>query len=137
MNDDNPVCVSEVQRLFARVLELAVRLAFLSLVAGLAAYLSGALNLSVPLDRLPALWGLSAAEFVARTGGHHGWGFLDLGAGEVAVLGSIACLLSVSTLCMCILPPIYARRSDWWFLAITLLEIIVLVIVASGVVTPR
>jgi hypothetical protein len=137
MNKDNPVCVSDEQRVFARVLEIAVRLAFLLLVAGLAVYLSGALNLSVPLDQLPALWGFSAAEFVARTGGHRGWGFLDLGAGEVAVLGSIAYLLSVSTLCICILPPIYARRRDGWFLAITLLGIGVLIVAASGVVTPR
>ncbi len=137
MTNENPVRISDEQLVFARLLEIAIRVAFILLLAGLAAYLSGALTLAVPLAQLPALWGLSAADFVARTGGHRGWGFLDLGAGEIAILGGIAYLLSVSTLCMCILPPIYARRRDWWFVAITVLEIGVLVIAASGVIAPR
>jgi len=123
----------EEQLVYARWLERAVRLAFVALVAGLAAYLSGVLTLAIPLERLPALWGLPANEFLAQTGMRRGWGWLDLGSGEVAVIGSIAYLLFVSPLCMLCLPPIYARRRDWWFLAIAVLEIGVLLLAASDV----
>ena len=82
--------ISQEQLAYAYWLERAVWLAFVALIAGLAAYLSGALALAIPLERMPALWGLPAAEFLARTGVQRGWGWLELGAGEVAVLGSIA-----------------------------------------------
>ena len=129
--------VSADQAAYARWLERAVRLVFVVLALAFAAYVSGLVPLAVPLQRLPALWGLSAREFLAGTGDHAGWQWLALGAGEVGLLATVALLLSVSILCLAVLLGAYARRRDWRYFAIVLLQLGVLAFAASDVLGLR
>lgn len=129
--------VSPEQAAYGRWLERAARLVFVVLAVALAAYVSGLAPLAVPLERLPALWSLPARQFLAGTGDHAGWQWLRLGAGEVGVLAAVALLLSVSILCLAALLGAYARRRDWCYLAIVLLQIAVLAFAASDVLGLR
>ena len=135
MDTEHP-SISEEQLVYARGLGIGAKLALAALVASFVTYLAGWLSAAVPLERLPQLWGLSVGQYLERTGMPHGWGWLSSGTAESWLLASIAFLLSVSTLCLLLLLPFQVRRRDWHYLAITLGQIAVLVLAASGVFAP-
>ena len=88
------------QRIYARWLDISTRVAFAVSLAAFLAYATGALAPFVPLEALPALWGLPVDEFLRRTGAPSGWGWLELAArGDYLNLACIALLPLVTALC--------------------------------------
>jgi hypothetical protein len=63
---------------YAEVLHWSILLGFIVLVVTFLAYVLGWLPSYVPLERLPQLWGLSAAEYLKATGIPTGWSSLAL-----------------------------------------------------------
>jgi hypothetical protein len=137
MNERNRIGnVADEQLLYARLLDWGAKIGLAVLVAGFAGYLSGFLAPQVPVDQLPALWTLPLADYLARTGTPTGWGWLSLlDKGEFAGLAGIAILSGCSLLCLVAVVAVYARRGDRVYATIGLLEIAVLVLAASGVLT--
>lgn len=125
------------QRLYARLLEGAAAAGFAILVAGFAAYAFGWLPAQVSLERLPGLWGLPLRDYLRATGTPTGWGWIaHLPKGEFASLAGIALLTGASLLCLGGLLAVYARRGDRVYAAICGAEIAVMLLAASGVLTP-
>jgi hypothetical protein len=121
---------------YARVLDVGMKFGLCVLVLGLLAYVSGVVPARVPLVQLPELWTLAAPEYLRATGMPPGWGWFGmLDNGDVLPLIGIAILSSVSIVCFIVLLPVYAARRDWVYLAISILEIGVLTLAASGVLT--
>ncbi len=132
--EENKSSMSEEQLIFARDLDAGVKVGLIALIASLAAYLCGVLPAAVPLERLPELWGLPAAQYLERSALPHGWRWIALlDYGDVLSLASIAFLLSISSICLLRLLAVYAVRRDWTYFAIVLIEIGVLALAASGV----
>ena len=128
--------VSSEQLLYAKLLDWGAKIGFAVLVAGFVNYMLGVLPPHVPVDRLPELWTLPLADYLARTSTPTGWGWLALLAkGEFAGLAGIAILSGCSLLCLIAVVAIYARRGDRVYATICVLEIAVLVLAASGVLT--
>ena len=124
------------QELYARLLDWGTRIGLLLLVASFVAYVSGLLPGVVPVDRLPELWSLPVAQFQARTQMPGGWGWLALlGHGDVLGLLGIALLAGVSIPCLLALVPIYAARGEKAYVAICLLEVAVVALAASGLLS--
>ena len=124
------------QELYARLLDWGTRIGLLLLVASFVAYVSGLLPGVVPVDRLPELWSLPVAQFQARTQMPGGWGWLALlGHGDVLGLLGIALLAGVSIPCLLALVPIYAGRGEKAYVAICLLEVAVVALAASGLLS--
>ena len=124
------------QQRYARLLDWGTRAGLLLLVASFAAYVSGLLPGVVPVDRLPELWSLPVAQFQARTQMPGGWGWLALlGHGDVLGLLGIALLAGVSIPCLLALVPIYAARGEKAYVAICLLEVAVVALAASGLLS--
>lgn len=134
MEADRP-SVSEEQLVYARGLGIGVKLALAALVGSFVSFLAGWFPAAVPLERLPQLWSLPARQYLERTGIPHGWGWVTSGTAETWLLGSIAFLLSVSTLCLLLLLPLQVRRRDWPYVAITLAQIAVVALAASSAFT--
>lgn len=121
---------------YAKLLDWGTRIGLLVLVLSFAAYLAGLLPGHVPVDQLPAVWGLPVAQYLAQTHTPTGWGWLALlGHGDVLGLAGIAWLAAVSVACLLALVPVYARRGDKAFVAICLAEVLVVALAASGVLT--
>ncbi len=100
------------------------------------AYIFGVLPAHVPLEQLPALWSLPSKEYLAATHSPTGWSWLkQIAQGDFASLFGIAWLSSCSLLCLLAVIPIYRVRRDWIFVAICVLEVAVLVLAASGILT--
>ena len=129
-------CASPEQLRYARVLDAGMRCGLGMLVAGLIAYVAEIVPAHVPLARMPELWMLAAPDYLRATGMPEGWGWLHmLNNGEVLPLVGIALLSGISGLCFVVMLPLYWARRDWIYFAIATLEIAVLTLAASGVLT--
>lgn len=119
---------------YARLLDAGARVGLALMVLAFLAYLSGVMPAHVPLSELPRYWGLPAHEFAARTHTPMGWGWLALVLkGDMACLLAIAWLAGCSLLCLVMLLPVYLRRGDRVYAALSLAEMVVIVLAASGV----
>lgn len=127
---------SPEQLRYARVLDYGMKLGLIVLVAGLLAYVIGVVPAQVPLEELPRLWVLPVPDYLREAGMTGGWGWLAmLGKGDVLTLAGVALLASASLPCLLVLVPIFAGRRDWAYLSIAILQIGMLVLAASGVLT--
>ena len=128
--------VSGEQLLYARLLDWGAKIGFAVLVAGFVNYMLGLLPPHVPVDMLPELWSLPLAEYLARTSTPTGWKWLVLLAkGEFPGLVGIAILSGCSLVSLVAVAMVYGRRGDRVYAIICVLEIAVLLLAASGVLT--
>ena len=127
----------EAQRVYARVLEVAARFVGTLLVLSFVLYVSGLLPSYVPIERLPALWHLPAADFLREAHIPAGWrGWLVLARySDMLVLCVLAVLISLTTLCLFVAIAEFRRHGERALVWICLLQIAVVALTASGVVT--
>ncbi len=124
----------EAQERYARWLLWGTRLGLGLLVLGFIAYASGIVAAHVPIERLPELWGNSAAHLLAQTGVTEGLGWTaNMHRGDMLVLAAIALLASCSVACLAAVMPIFHRRGERTFAILCLAQIAVLIFAASGV----
>ena len=118
---------------YARWIDIWSRLALAVLLASFAAYLLGLFEPLIALERLPALWRLSADRFVAESGAPVGWGWLGhLGQSDYLNFAGIALLATGTLVAYARLLVWLARRGERLFAALVLAQVLVLVIAASG-----
>ena len=121
-----------VQARYARWLAWGTRIGLACLVAGFVAYMLG-LAPHVPIERLPALWEVPAPQLLRETGVRPGWHWSSLvHRSDMLVLAAIALLSSISVACVAAVLPLFAKRGDRVFVAIGILQIVVLLLAASG-----
>lgn len=122
------------QLTYAAVLHWSTLVGFIVLIATFVAYMLGWLPSYVPLDKLPKLWGLSADEYLKVTGVPTGWSWLFMmHKGDFASQLGIAILSGCSIACIAAIIPAYARAKNLTYIVICILEIVVLVLSASGI----
>jgi Synergist-CTERM protein sorting domain-containing protein len=128
--------IGDEQSRYARWLDWGARAGLLALIIGFGAYATGLLPAQVPFDRMPELLALPLDRYLAATGTPTGWGWTALLArGEFASLVGIAVLAGCSALCLLAIIPLYLRRRDFVYALACVLEIAVLVLAASGILT--
>ncbi len=121
---------------YATVLHWSTIAGFVMLVVTFVAYMLGWLPSRVPLEQLPQLWSLSTADFLKATGTPTGWSWLfAMGQGDFASLLGIAILSGCSIACILVIIPSYAKSRNGIYLAMSILEIAVLVASAAGIFT--
>lgn len=121
---------------YAKVLDVSVKVGLGLLILSFAAYLSGILPPHIPFDQLPKYWGLPVKEFVKATNTPTGWGWLSLiDKGDMVNLVAIAFMAGVSAICSVAVLPIFARQGEKAHLIIAALQILVLVLAASNILT--
>jgi hypothetical protein len=121
---------------YAKVLDIGVKAGFVLLVLSFATYLTGILPPHIAFDQLPMYWGLPVSEFVKATNTPTGWGWLRLIAkGDIVNLVVIAYMAGLSAICCLAVLPIFARRGEKVQLVLAVLQIAVLVLAASDILT--
>jgi hypothetical protein len=124
----------EEQLAYAQVLDTGVKVGFLLLVACFIPYVLGLVEPRVPLEELPRYWSLPVQDYLAATGMQAGWGWLHmLGSSDVLNLLGIAFLSAVSIVCYGVVAPMFFRRKDAIYGWLAVVEVLVLVLAASGV----
>jgi len=121
-----------VQRRYALWLAWGTRAALACLVLAFAAYLFG-IAPHIPIERLPALWELSAAQLLGETGLKPGWHWASLvHRSDMLLIAAIALLSTISAACVAAVVPAFAKRGERVFVVICILQIGVLLLAASG-----
>ncbi len=128
-----PDLQSSEQLRYARWIDWGSRIGLVALVVLFVAYGAGFAEPHVPHTRLPEVWNLPVAEFLAATGMPTGWAWLGhVHRADIANLLGIALLTGCSVLALLAVLPLYLRRGDRAYAAIVVAEVIVLLLAASG-----
>ena len=132
------------QLLYASILAKGMYLGLGLLLVTFTLYLTGAVQPGIPIEELPRLWTLSAHEylevvnheFLHRPEVVDGWRWVSLlGTGDFLNFVGIALLSGVTIVCYIGVIPSLLRKNDWIYATIAVLEIIVLLLAASGTVS--
>ena len=122
-----------IQEFYARWLGAATRIAFAAALVAFVVYAGGLLPSFVPLDALPALWGLPVGEYLARTGAPTGWGWLRLlDYADYLSLACVALITAVTLVCYLAVLSILLRLGDRMQAALVAAQIISLLLASSG-----
>lgn len=121
------------QLVYASILDKGMKLGLLMLVISFIIYLTGILTPYIPVNDLPKYWGMSVHKYLEATGIQPGWTWLKLiGKGDFLNFIGIAFLAGVTAVCYIRIIPILFAKKDIAYGIIAILEVLVLVLAASG-----
>ncbi len=127
------VVLAEEQIAYARLLDRGMRIGFIMLVVTFLLYVLGIMTPHLPVEDLPRYWSMPVKEYLEATGIHAGWGWLAmLHKGDFVNFFGIAFLAGVTLLCYVSIIPIFLRKNEKIYAWISVLEVIVLALAASG-----
>ncbi len=119
------------QELYARWLERGARATFVFALATLALYLAGVLPPLLPLDELPRLWTLSAAEMMREAHAPGGWSWVHfVRYGDYLNVLGISFFALLSLVCTARVIPAFAERGERAQAILAALQVLVLLVAA-------
>ncbi len=119
------------KEIYARWLERGSKLAFAFALLALALYLSGALAPLVPLEELPRLWTLPAAELARQVHAPTGWAWLPLVRyGDYLNLLGISVFALLALVCTARVIPTFFARGERALAVLAALQALVLLAAA-------
>lgn len=125
---------SEEQLVYAGILEKGMQFGLLGLIITFVIYMAGILPAKIPVDQVQNYWGMSVHEYLAATGMEPGWTWLRfVGNGDFINFIPIAILAGATILCFLAVIPVFLKKNDKVYAIIGALEVLVLVLAASGV----
>jgi hypothetical protein len=129
------------QLLYARVLETGMYIGLVILFITFALYVSGVLAPVVPLDQVSNYWNQGVHEYLEAVNRDHlhmehpptGWAWVTMvGKGDFLNFVGIAILGGITIICYLAITPMLLRKRDFAYLAMAILEVLVLSLAASG-----
>lgn len=125
---------TEEQITYAKILDFGMKLGLAISVITFAIYLSGILPPHIPVNDLPNYWEMSVHEYLQATGLHTGWSWTGmLYKGDILNFVGIAFLSGITMICYIVIIPILFRKKDTVYGLIAIVEVLVLVLAASGI----
>ena len=124
----------EESLIYARLLNIGRAIGLVALIISFGIYIAGIIPPRIPLNELSAYWGLSAKDYLARSGIHTGWSWMRmLGYSDFMNFLPIAFLCGITIICYLSIIPIFFRKKDRIYAWIAILGVLVLVFAASGI----
>lgn len=128
--------VAAEQLLYARILGILSKTGLAWLVVSFTFYAAGFLPPVIPFEDLHRYWSLSREEYLKAAGIDTGWSWLYLiGHGDFLTFTAVAILAATTIVCYAAVIPSYLRRGDRIYGSLAVIEIAVLAIAASGILT--
>jgi hypothetical protein len=130
------------QILYAKVLAIGMYIGLLTLFVTFGLYVSGILAPAVPLGQVPDYWNLGVHEYLEEVNHDHlhmehpptGWSWTAmLTRGDFLNFVGIAILAGVTIICYLAIVPTLLRKKDTAYLTMALVEALVLILAASGI----
>jgi hypothetical protein len=123
--------MSDPQEVYARWLERGAQLAFAFALGTLALYLTGVLAPLVPLDALPRLWTLSAAEMMREARAPGGWSWLHfIRYGDYLNVLGISLFALLALVCTARVVPAFLKSGERGQAVLAILQVLVLLAAA-------
>ncbi len=134
MQENNLPEISEEKLAYATLLDWGMKIGFVLLVGSFTLYVLGIAKPHVPLEQLPQYWSMPVNEYLKATNVHTGWSWLHLvHKGDFMNFIGIAFLSAITIVCYLRILPIYLKAKDTVFAIVTIIEVLILVLAASGV----
>jgi hypothetical protein len=139
-----PRSISQEQLLYARILAAGMYTGLGILLITFALYITGAVAPAIPIDRLPDFWTMDVARYLEAVNTqyvHHdhvltGWAWVSaLEHGDYLNFVGVVVLSTVTIICFLGILPTLLRKRDYAYTVIAVLEIVILALAASGVLT--
>jgi hypothetical protein len=125
---------TEEQIAYANILDKGMKTGLLMLIITFIIYIIGILPPYLPVSELPNYWGMSVHDYLEHTGIHHGWTWLGMVyKGDFLNFIAIAFLAGVTIICYLRIVPILFTKKDTIYGILAILEVLVLVLAASGI----
>lgn len=125
---------SEEQVAYAKLLDLGMKFGLIMLVVTFIIYLFGIFTPHIPVNDLPKYWSLPVKEYLKATNIHTGWSWIYLlGKGDFLNFTGIAFLSGITIICYMRIIPILFRKKDTVYAVLAIMEVLVLVLAASGI----
>lgn len=130
------------QLVYANVLQIGMYAGLMILFITFGLYVSGIMTPAVPLDQVPSYWSQGVHEYLEAVNRDHlrlehpptGWAWVTmLGRGDFLNFVGIAILGGITIVCYLAILPTLFRKKDRAYLVMTLLEVLVLGLAASGI----
>lgn len=134
----------EEQLLYARILQAGMYTGLALLFVTFALYTSGIVQPAVPVDQLPDYWTMNVHDYLEATNHDHlqreqsvsGWSWVSvLGKGDYLNFLGIALLSAVTIVCFLGIVPTLIRKKDKAYVVMAVLEVVILTLAASGVLS--
>lgn len=124
----------EEQLLYAKVLNAGMAFGLLSTIAAFLVYISGLMPPKISFDDLQRYWKMPVNQYLKASGMHTGWSWLhDIGCGDMLNLLPIAFLSGLTIVCYLAIIPSLRRQKDTAYVVIAVVEVLVLILAASGI----
>ena len=130
----NKLQATEEQLAYAKLLDLGMKVGLLTLVITFFIYMFGILSPHIQVDELPNYWKLPVKEYLKAADIHTGWTWVgSVNKSDFLNFIPIAFLAGVTILCYIRIIPILFRKKDTTYAVLAIIEVLVLVLAASGV----
>ncbi len=125
---------TEEQILYANILNKGMMIGFLGLCATFAVYALGILSPMIPIGEIQHYWVMSVADYLQESGIKAGWAWAgNLSYGDMLNFAPIAFLSGLTIVCYLAILPGFLRKKDTPYVALVLIEVLVLCVAASGI----
>ncbi len=125
---------TEEQYTYASILDKGMKIGLLMITVTFVVYLSGILTPHVPVNDLPKYWCLPVHQYLEQTNIHLSLTWMRmLEKGDFLNFVGIAFLAGVTMICYVRIIPILFRKKDRVYALIAILEVLVLMLAASGI----
>jgi hypothetical protein len=127
---------SPEQLRYASVLEKGMYFGLACLFVTFAVYMSGIMGPYIPLDELSQHWTKNVHDYLTDADIKPGWSWVSmLRYGDFLNFIGIAILAGVTVLSYAAIIPLLLKRKDMIYALVALLEVVVLVFAASGIIS--
>lgn len=125
--------LSPRRRVYADMLKNGTRIGLIVTLILFAVYIFSVREPAVPFENLSRVWSQSAETLREAHGLAPGWAWLTLaGHGDYMALIGIALLCCVTLVCLARIIPFSIKSKDYIFLTFLVLEVLILLSAASG-----
>jgi hypothetical protein len=134
-NPDASLQSTPEQVRYANFLEKGMYTGLTCLFVTFSVYAFGIIEPHIPLEKIPEYWTMSVHDYLIAAEVEAGWGWVSmLGYGDFLNFVGIAILAGISAVCYLGIIPLLLKKRDYIYAGLALLEVIVLVVAASGVI---
>jgi len=132
--DDQSLKPTKEQIIYANLLLMGMLAGIIIMIATYTIYLTGLLPSHVDMQLISANWGKGIHEYLEITHSPQGWGWVTLlGKGDFINFIGFTLLGTLTIICYLVLVRGFYREKNWIFATISVLEILVLSLAASGI----
>jgi len=127
---------SEEQVTYANILSYGTYIGLATMVTTFFLYVSRILEPVIPIEQLPHFWKMKAHDYLKEASLPQGWGWVNLVShGDFINFIGIAFLAGLTIVAYLRIIPILIRKKDTPYVVMAVVEILILVLAASGILT--